>query len=202
MDFNFLNVEYFLLLIYQLIFGQDILTNTIPDSVFVLWDIFRVVSTVLTLLLLTAVVYVAIRLRQIRKDEEQVFMDAADERKKREEGLAQSSLTGTLNASEKWEQIVSHIGSENPNDWRLAIIEADVLLEQILTRAGYQGETLGDQLKNVARGDFASLDSAWEAHRVRNKIAHEGTSYEITNDEAKRVIGLYRRVFKELEYIN
>lgn len=55
MDFLFVNVEYLLLLIYQLIFGQDILTTTIPNSVFVVWDIFRVLSTVVTLLLLTSV---------------------------------------------------------------------------------------------------------------------------------------------------
>ena len=200
MDFLFLNVEYFLLLIYQLIFGQDILTNQIPNSVFVLWDIFRILSTVLTLLLLTAIVYVALRLKQVRKDENEAFDEIGRSARKKIEDVEVSP--GGIDANQKWGEIVTHIGSENPNDWRLAIIESDVLLEQILTRAGYPGDTLGEQLKNVATGDFESIRSAWDAHMVRNKIAHEGTGFEITHDEAKRVIHLYRRVFKDLEYIN
>ncbi|MAF59288.1 MAG: hypothetical protein QF858_03615 [Candidatus Pacebacteria bacterium] len=197
----FLNIEYLLLFLYYLILNQEVNLTLIPGDFFVLWDIFRIVSTVVSLLLFTSIVYVLVRAWQLKKTEEEAFETIAIQASE-EEGTSKESVPGSVDVGGKWEDILAHIGSENPNDWRLAIIEADVLLEQILTRAGYEGETLGEQLKSVARGDFESIDSAWEAHKVRNRIAHEGTRYDITHDEAKQTINLYRRVFKDLQYIN
>ena len=81
-------------------------------------------------------------------------------------------------------------------------MEADIILEEMLEKMGYvKGETIGDKLKTIEKSDFTSLDQAWEAHKIRNMIAHEGTDYILTEREAKRVVGLYEQVFKEFRYI-
>ena len=103
--------------------------------------------------------------------------------------------------NEKWKIIEEHIESENPNDWRLAILEADIALGEILDKSGYRGEGIGEQLKSADKSDFTTIDDAWEAHKIRNSIAHEGASFMITEREAKRVIGLYKKVFEEFDYI-
>ena len=64
-----------------------------------------------------------------------------------------------------------------------------------------QNTDLGNKLKEVARGDFESIDEAWEAHKIRNIIAHSGSDYILTQREAKRVIDLYTKVFTELKLI-
>lgn len=97
----------------------------------------------------------------------------------------------------QWEIILDHVNSGNLAEWKIAIIEADNILEDILKEIGYGGETLGDRLKSA--GDSDSVQQAWEAHKVRNEIAHEGGK-EITHHEAKRVIGLYENVFKKFGY--
>jgi hypothetical protein len=76
------------------------------------------------------------------------------------------------------------------------------MLEQLVTKLGYQGESLGEKLKRTTRGDFKTRDQAWEAHLVRNRIAHDGSAYEINQLEARRVIGLYRQVFDEFYHIS
>ena len=103
--------------------------------------------------------------------------------------------------NEKWKIIAEHIESENPNDWRLAILEADIALGEMLDKSGYRGEGIGEQLKSADKSDFTTIDDAWEAHKIRNSIAHEGASFMITEREAKRVIGLYKKVFEEFDYI-
>lgn len=103
--------------------------------------------------------------------------------------------------NEKWKIIEEHIGSENANDWRLAILEADIALGEMLDKLGYRGEGIGEQLKSVDKSDFTTIDDAWEAHKIRNSIAHEGASFMITEREAKRIIGLYKKVFEEHNYI-
>jgi hypothetical protein len=103
--------------------------------------------------------------------------------------------------NENWERIQSHINSPNPSDWRLAILEADIALDEILNKIGVPGDTIGDKLKNVERSDFTTIDSAWEAHRIRNRIAHEGADFDLNEREARRVIALYEQVFREFHYI-
>lgn len=103
--------------------------------------------------------------------------------------------------NEKWAIIMNHIESENANDWRLAILEADIVLGELMDKLGYRGDSMGEQLKSVEKDDFITIDDAWEAHKVRNSIAHEGSGFLITEREAKRIIGLYKKVFEEHGYI-
>jgi hypothetical protein len=101
----------------------------------------------------------------------------------------------------RWQKILQLANSPNPSDWRSAIIEADVMLEETLRSAGYEGESVGDMLKSITKSDIVSLDSAWEAHKFRNKIAHSGLEFELNERETKRIIALFERVFIEFDVI-
>lgn len=144
-------------------------------------------GAIITVGLLSAIVYVTVRTNQIRAREAQRIKSAVP-----------SSMKQKRN--ERWDKVLEHVASENPNDWRLAIIEADIMLDEVVTRMGYHGGSLGEKLKLVAKGDMKSLDAAWEAHRVRNQVAHEGSDFILTQREAKRVVDLYGVVFQELKY--
>jgi len=102
---------------------------------------------------------------------------------------------------EKWEKILKLSESENSSDWRLAIIEADIILDDLLDKLQLSGETIGDKLKSVEQSDFTTLDSAWEAHKARNAIAHEGQDFSLNQRETRRIISLYGSVFKEFNLI-
>jgi hypothetical protein len=101
----------------------------------------------------------------------------------------------------KWEQIQMHMNSKNPSEWRVAIIEADIMLDDLLKTLSYHGDTVGDKLKAVEKSDFTTVEAAWEAHKVRNQIAHQGADFQINDREVKRVIGLFETVFREFQII-
>ena len=103
--------------------------------------------------------------------------------------------------NKKWQRVQEHMESPSQSDWKLAILEADIMLDEMLDSVGYRGETMGDKLKSVEKSDFLTLDLAWEAHKIRNAIAHEGAEFTIDQREARRVISLYERVFQEFEFI-
>jgi hypothetical protein len=100
----------------------------------------------------------------------------------------------------RWDKAKTLIESTNSNNWKQAIIEADIMLDDLLTRMGYNGESIGDKLKRVATGDMKSLNEAWEAHKVRNQIAHE-SSFVLDHHTANETIQMYRKVFQEFYYI-
>ncbi len=102
--------------------------------------------------------------------------------------------------NKRWANIQSLMRSYNANDWKQAIIEADIILDEMLKRMGYKGQSIGDRLKTVEPSDFMTLDQAWEAHKFRNRIAH-GSQYVLTKDETEKVIKMYEEVFSEFFFI-
>lgn len=101
----------------------------------------------------------------------------------------------------KWLQVERHMSSENPSDWKLAILEADIMLAEMLDKFGLSGETIAEKLKMVEKGDFKTIEQAWEGHKIRNAIAHEGSDFLISQREARRVIDLFKQVFEEFKII-
>jgi len=102
--------------------------------------------------------------------------------------------------SDTWIKIWNALSSSNPADWKVAILEADNLLEMMVTRMGYRGDGLGEKLKAIEPSDFNTLNDAWEAHKIRNKIAHQ-SNYDLTFKEAQLAIASYEKVFREFEFI-
>jgi hypothetical protein len=108
---------------------------------------------------------------------------------------------GNSVSNERWLSVTNHLVTENPNDWRYALLEADIMLGDLLTELQYHGDTIGEQLKQIEESDFLTLDKAWEAHKIRNMIAHSGSDFILTKREARRIVALYEDVFREFHFI-
>ena len=101
---------------------------------------------------------------------------------------------------EQWNNVVRRMNTLEQEQWKLAILEADVLLDRVIQQTGVRGETMGERMKNLNRQSFPLLDTAWQVHGVRNRIAHE-PEYTIDASTASRVLALYTRIFVRLGVI-
>jgi len=153
----------------------------------------QAIAAFISLLFVMGIIYAKFKIGQIKRARKL----EAKIKKVTENKVVEAKKT----ENKKWVKVKEHASSANPSDWRLAILEADILLGDLLTKLGYKGEGIGEQLKSVERIDFQTLDLAWEAHKIRNSIAHEGSDFVLSPNEAKRVIGLFEEVFKEFRYI-
>lgn len=149
---------------------------------------FKPLSAALSIMLGGVVAYLVTKVNAVRAEERKLLYPEKEESK--EEVM-----------NKKWQNVVDHLESDSPNDWKFAIIEADIILDEMLDSMGYHGDTVGDKLKKIEKSDFSTIDKAWEAHKVRNQIAHEGSAFAITKAEAVRVIELYKDVFQEFYFI-
>lgn len=157
------------------------------------WDVYSVIAIILSILFFLGFVYARIRLQQLL-DLEMEQLHAAEAAWAHAAGAA-----GTENT--RWKRILNHIAGQSPNDWKAAIIDADSWLDEILQGAGYQGESLGERLKSANAASFRTLNDAWEAHKVRNHIAHAGEDFVLTQKIAKEAVTQYERVFQEFGVI-
>ncbi|MFA6353374.1 MAG: hypothetical protein WCW93_00330 [Candidatus Paceibacterota bacterium] len=156
----------------------------------------------LAMFFLIIIFYTAIRLLEIRAKEKKhlkhEIMEYAHNKAEYEKHLREE-VGGSKN--ERWSKTLSYLFSQHASDWKLAIIEADSMLENLMDQLGFRGETLGERLKLANQDNFPNLTIAWEVHTVRNRIAHEGLAFELSQHEAKRVIALYERIFHEYGFI-
>lgn len=188
--------------IFEIVFGvfSPQFFAAFPERVSAFLDMLRPYSTAFSLLFLTGIVYCFFRLERIIAD---TYHHDRVEEGEGAEGAETAALHKDKESSSamRWRRIEEHMGSSEESDWRLAILEADVLLDEMVTNMGYRGDSLGEKLKGIEKSDFTTIDKAWEAHGVRNRIAHEGAAFALTEREAKRVISLYEEVFKESHFI-
>lgn len=183
-----LNIEYIFARLYELIAGASINVSGVPDGVFTAAKEIAVFGILLAAVFLVGIVYVRIRTLQV---EHAGFHE--HEHHPHHEPAAPKN--------ERWEVVASLASSPNESDWRRAILEADIMLSAVLSERGYVGATVADQLKMGNPLQFTTLDLAWEAHRMRNALAHLGEAFPLSERDARATIDLYRRVFEEFDYI-
>lgn len=189
----FINLEYIFFLVYRVV--SRFFNFLFGDNGF---ERIKILATLIVIVLITIILYCLVRLYEIQKESK---APVSSEIPVSEGGT--SSVVGAMieKKNDTWEAIRRKVLSDNQSDWRLGIIEADIYLDRVLDQQGIFGDTLGDKLKSITEARLPSLQLAWEAHKVRNRIAHEGAEYTLTQPEARRALSYFEIVFRDLEVI-
>jgi len=111
----------------------------------------------------------------------------------------QERKEGTLEEfQENWQGVLSHINSTNESDWKLAVMEADKIVDKILILRGYKGESMAERMISIDKKDLGSLELLWEAHKVRNRITHQ-PGFRLDYNQAKKLVSYYEEALKDLQ---
>lgn len=94
----------------------------------------------------------------------------------------------------RWKDIQTLIGT--PEGSKMAIVEADNLVDEALKQLRISGKTMGERLV-TARKMFSDNDGIWMAHKLRNRIVHESDT-RIQPRQLKDAIIGFRKALKDL----
>lgn len=97
----------------------------------------------------------------------------------------------------KWNKINQRLKTNLESEYKLAILEADILMNEVINKMGYKGKTSSERLQKVTTDFLPSINEIIEAHKVRNNIIHD-PRYKINHQKAQEVISVYGKAFKEL----
>lgn len=159
-----------------------------------LWNTLFIISSILSVIFIGIIIYTIVRIRETQVEEKEDIKRQIDEaEKKRKEKEKRENP--------KWHYILSLMEGFNDSDWRMAIIEADSMMEEILKDKGMYGSSLSELLNSAKSNGYRNIQDAWDAHIIRNKIAHEGSDYPLTQVEGRRVLKMYQNFFEELDVI-
>ena len=75
------------------------------------------------------------------------------------------------------------------------LLDCEKVVEQALTEAGFQG-SFSEKLQR-AGPRFQNIQPLWEAHKLRNRIAHE-VGVQLSEQETARAARAFERALKDL----
>jgi hypothetical protein len=82
---------------------------------------------------------------------------------------------------------------------KLAVIEADKLLDNVLRSMVIPGETMGERLK-AAGYKYPKLRDVWPAHKLRNQLVHD-SAFQLTQGHAKRALKDFEKALRVLNVL-
>jgi large-conductance mechanosensitive channel len=188
-DPTYINMEYvFSKIVEYSQFLVNFLTN--PHT----WTVLGIISAVLSILCIAVIIFSLVRLIEIQNYEKKEVDHEINEALLREKEM-------NRNANPRWHYIETLIESPNDSDWRVAVIEADSMMEEILKEKGLSGSTVSELLEGARESGYRSIQDAWNAHLIRNKIAHDGSDFPLSQVEGRRAIKMFQNFFEELRVI-
>jgi len=96
----------------------------------------------------------------------------------------------------RWEEIERMLKDDGEVNTKLAVLEADKLLDQALRSLAFPGTSLGDRLK-FASYKYPRIKEVWWAHKVRNQLANEA-SYHLDRRVARKAVATFRKALELL----
>ncbi|MDO8240723.1 MAG: hypothetical protein Q7T51_01970 [Candidatus Moranbacteria bacterium] len=94
-----------------------------------------------------------------------------------------------------WQQIRQKIEVGNESDYKIAIIEADTFIDDLITRMGYKGDNFAERLDGIPDGQIENVEGMKEAHELRNRIIHDD-SLELSKEDAEHALNHFEEFLR------
>ncbi|MEY3471264.1 MAG: hypothetical protein RLZZ223_614 [Candidatus Parcubacteria bacterium] len=152
----------------------------------------QIISGIVSWIMLVLIIYLAIKTEFWQKKIYNIFVGF---RKIPEVGLDHS-----LKVTQEWENILKRFNNGDEANYKLAVIEADKLLDTVLKKLTIPGSTMGERLKAIPISQLPSIDNVWQVHKLRNHLVHT-TEFVLTENKAKQAMTIYKQAFIELKVL-
>ncbi|MBU2220137.1 hypothetical protein KJ665_03270 [Patescibacteria group bacterium] len=104
-------------------------------------------------------------------------------------------------AGQRWDEIKARLQKGDEANLKLAVIEADNLMDDILKRMGLPGANMEERLRQIERQEIKSVEKIWATRKTRNQIVHE-PNFHLAQEEAEAAVANIEEALKELEYLS
>jgi len=103
-------------------------------------------------------------------------------------------------AQETWNKIKKKLSSKKEADWKLAIIEGEKIVEDVLFKMGYKGKNIKEKLEFATKAQIPNLESLSSSAEIYENII-SAPDYRISRDKAAEVIKALEEFLKYFEYL-
>ncbi len=105
---------------------------------------------------------------------------------------------GAPKTLKEWAKIQKRLETGKEDELKLALIEAETLLDEALKNAGFAGENIAERLKQTDVNVLPNLEQVLQAHKIRNSIVFDA-DYKLSPETAKAALEIYRQALTNLK---
>ncbi len=156
---------------------------------FIIWQVLRIVFLIISAFFIGLLIY----LFKVNDYLDMRYLENYSEFRKTKPYLK-------VDLSKEWKDVVKHAKGEKEAERKMAVIEADDMVDSVLLKIGYSGETLLDKLAKLNKEIIPNIEEVKEAHRKRRDIAYDPNK-SISREEAEEIVSVYEEVFKDLRIL-
>ena len=96
----------------------------------------------------------------------------------------------------KWKKIEDIFNNKSDYAYKLAILEADKLVDYALKKMMMQGKDMGERIR-FTTSKYPDFRKIWNAHGIRNKIAHE-PDFHVSRAMALKALKEFKKALEEI----
>ncbi|MBU3896021.1 hypothetical protein KKG36_01800 [Patescibacteria group bacterium] len=98
----------------------------------------------------------------------------------------------------RWAKITKRYSTGTEYDLKLAVLEAENLLDEVLMNKGFTGLNFEERVKQVPQTQLPNAEGVLESHKLRDAIAHD-PNYKPSRGEVKKALDAYEVGIKAIE---
>jgi len=100
----------------------------------------------------------------------------------------------------KWKKIKKRIESNNPDNWKIAVLESGEIVNEIIKKMGYVGENFLERLDGIGEEIIPNIEELKKAAKVYLNIIDD-PDYSIVHQVAKDAIREFEVFLTHFEYL-
>ncbi len=158
-------------------------------EVFRILTFFRYAFILISVAMFLSIIYFIIRTSILR---EKYIKDILE--------FTQSSPYKDIKIPKNWNKLTKKAASEDSSERKLAIIEADEMLGEVLNKMGYEGDSLKESLEKVEEEIIPNKRDLIAMHEKRNKLLHD-PNFEPPKEETREIMNVYQETLEDLQLL-
>lgn len=91
----------------------------------------------------------------------------------------------------KWKTVEEHLRSHKPDQWKVAILAADSIVNDIFELVDLPGENFRERVENASPQRLEQKEALLRAHNIRNAIIKDH-SLSLEKKEAEEIVAIYK----------
>jgi len=104
---------------------------------------------------------------------------------------------GLREITNRWNKIKKRAENGIEAEYKLALIEADDFLNEMLEERGFKGDNFEELVNNAGKIMLPEMEEILSAHEIRNAIVYN-PDYKIDLEQVKKILSVYENATKNI----
>ncbi len=105
-----------------------------------------------------------------------------------------------IKIDKNWEEVKKKASHEKEAERKLAVIEADDIINSAFEQIGYTGSDLIEKLDGLNKDIVPLIEELKEAHRIKRDLVYD-PNRSMSKEEAERIVSYYDATIKDMQIL-